>query len=75
MKIEVARYGAKYAPDTMATIHIMRTTCPRCKEPVQFAIDNNDKQYKDDVEYYENLVPNLQREIKRLNQVIDKMLL
>lgn len=72
MKVEVARYGPDYASDAKMTMHIIRTTCPKCREPVMFSVDDSDKQYKDEVEYYEKLVPNLQDEIKRLRMVIDK---
>lgn len=71
MKVEVARFGEGYAPNAMMTMHVMRTTCPKCHEAVRFAIDDSDKQYKDEVEYYEKIVPQLQDEIKRLNQVLD----
>jgi hypothetical protein len=76
MKVEIARFvGEKYASDAMVTIHIIRTTCPQCHNAVQFTVDDSDKQYKDEVEYYKGLVPHLQDKIKRLNQVIDRMLI
>lgn len=74
MKVEVARFGEGVMPNAMMTIHVIRMTCPRCHEAVQFAVDDDDKQYKDEIEYYERLVPHLQDEIKRLGQVLDKVL-
>lgn len=73
MKVEVARFGEGYAPDAIVTMHVIRTTCPRCREAVQFAVDDDDKQYKDDVAYYEKLVPHLQKEIQRLGMALDRV--
>ena len=40
-------------PSSQKTIQIMRTTCPKCNEGVQFAVDEADRSFKSDAEHYE----------------------
>ena len=71
MEIKHANYGY---PNEMQTMQIMRTTCPLCHEAVQFAIHEDDRQYKDDAEYYEEQAIRWRKEVQRLNKLIDVIL-
>ena len=59
--------------DHTATIQILRMTCPKCHEPVQFAICEDDRVYQKDAEYYEKRCGTLLDEIHRLNGIIDEI--
>ena len=53
---------------------IMRTTCPLCHKDVQFAIQQDDKDYAATVEYQEFVISKQSDDIVRLKIMIDRIL-
>jgi len=60
-------------PETTITMQLLRTTCPKCHSPVEFVLSDEDKQYKNDAEYFEKQLDRAIKEIKHLNAVIERI--
>lgn len=56
------------------TIQIMRSACPHCHQAVQFALQEKDRQFKADAEYYQQRCVDLNRDNERLLKIIDDIL-
>ncbi len=60
--------------NTMTTVQLMRATCPKCHNAVEFILCEDDRQFKEDAEYYEKLYGKANLEIHRLRKIIDQIL-
>lgn len=56
------------------TFQLMRLVCPKCKEYVEYILQDDDRLHEKDAEYYKQRCYELALETKRLNQVIDTIL-
>ena len=59
--------------NSMATIQLLRLACPKCNEPVQYAICDDDRLYREDAKYYEARCEEMLKEIKRLHGLMDTL--
>ena len=57
----------------MIDFRVMNTTCPKCRQAVQFAMQEDDFLDKDN-EFLENQNRRLRVEIHRLNMIINKLI-
>ncbi len=71
MEVKHAIYGDEYPPNEMVTFQLLKLCCPKCKEPVQYAIQDDDRLYREDAKFWEKKCFQLSKEIKRLNETID----
>lgn len=55
------------------TFRIMDTTCPKCKQHVQFAL-NDDEYVENEIKFKDEIIAKLRAEISRLCKTIDKIL-
>jgi len=54
----------------MMTMQLLRVSCPKCRQPVEFVLSDEDRQYKADANYYKGQCEQLQNKVRRLNAVI-----
>jgi len=59
--------------DATMRVHIMSTTCPRCQQPVQFAMHGVDHFAKERLGWHEMYNKVLEDDIKRLNRIIETL--
>lgn len=70
MKIEIATRGI---PHQMQTVQLLRMGCPKCHQAVEFIIDEEDKQYKPDMEHYKIMYERAIEQIENMQRTINML--
>lgn len=60
--------------NSLVTVQLCRTVCPRCREYVEFVLTEEDKQFEADAKYYRNLAERTKEEYIRLEKLLAKIL-
>ncbi len=55
------------------TMQVLRLSCPKCLEPVQFVLQEEDKQYKNDNDYLSELNKTLNERIHTLEMILCRL--
>ena len=69
MQIEIYNRTSKY-PNQMATMQLLRMTCPKCRQSVECVLSDEDRQYKPDFEHQKKLADSLMERNAHLESVI-----
>lgn len=75
MQIEVAN---RIHPNSMVTMQLLRMLCPKCKQPVEYILSDEDRQFEADANYWKmraeqhfKRIENLERHIKHLEELLE----
>jgi hypothetical protein len=58
----------------VAVVQMLRAVCPKCREAVEFILCEEDRQYREDAEFYAKKCCFLREEVERLKKAIDRIL-
>ena len=66
-------------PDSMMTMQLLSMLCPKCKQPVQYVLSDDDRQFEADAEYWKRQAEylseknnGLERSICFLEELLEK---